>query len=169
MHTAWSCIPRRNRCLLKLSRRSAMDDEVLQLHNTFFMEQGPCYKLSLEILENILSIHIFLSRRVEHYGSNKIDLMLRGFIFIFYGSSEDIEWTSTCTWAQLLACTVLGQHLGANWSNADMTNLSVNWENAELRPRWHVSAYVASFTMNRRTLSRISRRRVTVCRTLMYF
>ena len=95
MHTAWSCIPRRNRCLLKLSRRSATDAEVLQLHNTFFMEHGLCYKLSLEILENILSIHIFLSRRVERYGPNKIDLMLGRFIFIFYGSSKDIEWTNT--------------------------------------------------------------------------
>jgi len=110
MHTAWSCIPRRNRCLLKLSRRSATDAEVLQLHNTFFMEHGLCYKLSLEILENILSILVLLSRGVKHYGSNKIDLMLRGFIFIFYGSSKDIEWISswisTCTWAQLLVCTV---------------------------------------------------------------
>ena len=169
MHTAWSYIPRQNRCLLKQSQRSATDAEVLQLHDTFFMEHGLCYKLSLEILENILSIHIFLSRRVERYGPNKIDLMLGRFIFIFYGSSKDIEWTSTCTWAQLLACIVHVQHLGANWSNADMTNLSVNWENAELRPHRHASAYVASFTLNRRTPSRIFWRRVTVRRTLVYF
>jgi hypothetical protein len=68
----------------------------------------------------------FDNKTVEHYGSDKIDLMLGGFIFIFYGSSKDIEWTSTCTWAQLLACIVHEQHLGANRSNADMANLGVN-------------------------------------------
>jgi hypothetical protein len=61
------------------------------------------------------------------------------------------------------------QHLGANRSNADMANLGVNWENSELRPHRHASTYVASFTLNPRTPSRISQHRVTVCRTLIYF